>query len=160
MISPDPASVDLGTLAWLAGTSANEHLLAALRRATRANVRTGHGYVFQHLLSRPHSVGELAELLSVSQQAVSKVVAELEGLGFVSRAPDAEDKRMRRVALTRKGLALVERSRAARAALEARLVEELGPAAVRDAKRVLVALLRATGGVETVTARRVKPAGL
>lgn len=153
----DLESIDLATLAWLAGASANEHLLAAIRSSTHPKVRNSHGYVFQHLLAGSRTVGELAGLLGVTQQAASKVVLELEQLGYVKRLADKADSRVRPVALTRRGLSVVERARAARATLEAQLVEQLGAAVVSEARRTLIALLAVTGGVNAVAARRVKP---
>jgi len=152
-----PESIDLATLAWLAGAAANEHLLQAVRGSTHTKIRNAHGYVFQHLLAHSRTVGELATLLGVTQQAASKVVAELEKLGYVVRQPDSVDSRIRRVTLTRRGTTVVERARAARAALEAQLLKELGQAVVGEARRALVALLGITGQTGAVAARRVKP---
>jgi DNA-binding MarR family transcriptional regulator len=157
MATLEPESIDLATLAWLAGAAANEHLLKAVRGSTHAKIRNAHGYVFQHLLEHSRTVGELADLLGVTQQAASKVVVELEQLGYVKRQPDKTDSRVRHVVLTRRGAAVVARARAARAKLEAQLVEELGPAVVSKARRALIALLAAAGGVKAVAARRVRP---
>jgi DNA-binding MarR family transcriptional regulator len=153
----DPRTIDLATLAWLAGSSANQHLLRVVRGSKNAKVRNAHGYVFQHLLGGPRTVGELAVLLGVTQQAASKVVVELEGLGYVERRGDETDKRVRRILLTRRGAALVERGRAARAALEVRLVEEVGQKVLDGARHALVALLGVSGGLDAVSKRRVKP---
>lgn len=155
--SLDPHAIDVATLAWLAGAAANEALLRAVRGAHHKRVRNAHGYVFQHLVGGPRTVGELAELLGVTQQAASKVVLELEQLGYVERQPDAADKRVRRIALTRRGASVVERGRAARAALEDELLERVGPKVLDDARRALVALLDLSGGLDAVARRRVKP---
>lgn len=152
-----PDAIDLATLAWLAGASANEHLLVAIRGSTHPKIRNAHGYVFQHLLTRSRTVGELADLLGVTQQAASKVVSELEELGYVQRLSDIDDSRVRNVALTPRGVSVVRRARAARSRLEARLVKQFGAAAINDARRVLVHLLDVTGGAGAVTARRAKP---
>lgn len=152
----DPSALDLATLAALAADSASDFLLAKLR-ATDPQIRTSHGYVFQHLLVRSPTVGELADMLAVTQQAVSKSVSELEALGYVERQPDPEDSRVRRVALTAAGRSVIERGRAARAALEKELLGELGAPALRAAKKALVALLARTGGVDAVKARKAKP---
>lgn len=153
----DPQEIDLATLAWLAGAAANEGLLRAVRGANHTKVRNAHGYVFQHLLVGPRTVGELAELLGVTQQGASKIVAELEELGYVERQPDETDKRVRRVVLTRRGAGIVERARAARAALEAKLLEQVGQTVINEARRALVALLNLSGGLDAVAKRRVKP---
>lgn len=153
----DPRSIDVATLAWLAGAAANETLLRAVRRASHAKVRNAHGYVFQHLLGGPRTVGGLAELLGVTQQAASKVVLELQELGYVERRTDETDKRVRRIALTRRGMRVVESGRAARAALENRLLERVGRTVLDDARQALVALLDLSGGLDAVARRRVEP---
>lgn len=122
-------------------------------------LRNSHGYVFQYLLSGPRTVGELAELLGVTQQAASKVVVELEGLGYVERQADGDDKRVRHIALTKRGVAVVEKGRAARAGLEAQLVKAVGHPVLNTARTALIALLTEVGGLEAVSKRRVKPPG-
>lgn len=153
----DPQTIDLATLAWLAGASANEFLLQAVRGSRHAKVRNAHGYVFQHLLGGPRTVNELAELLGVTQQAASKAVVELEELGYVERQVDDADMRVRRVTLTRRGLAVVESARSARAALEARLIEAAGKYTVEKAREALIALLQLSGGLDAVAERKAKP---
>ena len=54
--------------------------------------------------------------------AGSKAVRELEALGYVERWSDPADGRVRRVALTEKGRAVLEAGRAAGAALNRELV--------------------------------------
>lgn len=157
MTRVDPSSIDLATLAMLAGTAATEHLLAEIRRAEHGAVRTSHGYVFQQLIDGTPTVGALAEALGVTQQAASKFVVELEGLGYVERRPDEHDSRIRRVALTKKGWAVVRRGRDARAKLDRALEAELGARTMREARRALVALLERTGGLEAVRSRRARP---
>jgi len=153
----DPASIDLPSLASLAGASATEHLLGRLRAAGHARVRSSHGYIIQHLIAGTPTVGELAGQLAVTQQAASKFVLELESLGYAERRPDPVDSRIRRVALTAQGQSLVEQARAARAKLEAEVSAAVGAHAVRAARRALVAMLEVTGGTDAVARRRVKP---
>ena len=157
MSTLDPESIDLATLAALASGSATEFLLRQLREAGHPNIRVSHGYVFQYLLAGSPTVGELAELLRVTQQGASKVVLELESLGYVERTSDPEDSRIRRVALTAKGRSVVDRGRTARAKLEAAVVAKVGPQAIKAARRALVALLDRTGGLDAVRTRRVRP---
>lgn len=153
----DLNSLDLATLALLAGSSANQQLLAAARGSGHPDLRNAHGYFFQHLIAGPRPVGELAELLGVTQQAVSKTALELEGMGYVTRQADSSDTRVRLIALTSKGRAAIERARAARAKLEAELVRAVGPRGVNAARKALIGLLEITGGAEAVAQRRVKP---
>jgi len=156
-MSLDPALLDLPTLIALSGTLTNEHLLGRIREVGHPALRISHGYVFQHLIAGPRAVTELAELLGVTQQAASKVVLELEGLGYVERKPDPLDSRVRRVALTALGHGAIERARAARRSLERVLEQRVGARALAATRRTLLALLEITGGLSDVAQRRVRP---
>jgi len=54
-------------------------------------------------------VSDLAELLGVDTPAVTRKVQQLERLGYVAIGPDADDKRAKRVALTKSGEKIIER---------------------------------------------------
>ena len=103
-------------LAQFVGAAANERVLQELRRQGPAAVRPSHGYLIQHLLAGSRSVGELAELLGVTQQAVSKSVGELSRAGYL-KSVRSDDARVRRVALSARGRECVEATRTARRAL-------------------------------------------
>jgi DNA-binding MarR family transcriptional regulator len=148
--------IDIATLAWIAGSSANERLLATIRRSGHPRLRNSHGYVFQHLLAGTPTVGELAELLGVTQQAASKSVVELEGLGYVERRPDPLDGRIRRLSLTARGRRAVRAARAARADLERELVATVGSRAMAATRRTLAALIDLVGARDAVAGRRVQ----
>jgi DNA-binding MarR family transcriptional regulator len=145
----DLMRLDLATLAHLAGSSANDAILARLHEIGHTGVRISHGYVIQHLIEGAPTVSELGELLGVTQQAASKQLLELERLGYVERVPDPADSRVRRARLTSRGRRLVEDSR--------RLRRELDVPGDEVAKRALIRLLDATGGTEKVLKRRVVP---
>lgn len=150
-----PESLDLGYLALFVGMRVNEVVLEEVHAAGFADLRHSHGYVFQHLLGGPRSIGELAALLEVTQQAASKSVAELVSLGYVEQAP-SEDARVRRVGLSAHGLAAIEKTRAVRASLEERFKRRQGRPAVDEARRVLAEVLEGLGGTEAVRTRRVR----
>ncbi len=152
-----PEDLDVATLALLAGAAATERLLDDVRRDGHPDLRAAHGYVFQHLIDRTPTVGELAEALEVTQQAASKSVAELESLGYVARAPDPDDQRVRRVRLTERGRAAVAAGRTARARLEERLAEAVSDDARSAARTALGALLDLSGGTDAVRSRRARP---
>lgn len=60
--------------------------------------------VLRHLAEQGKSTTtELAAVVQVSPQAISLAVRELEGLGFVERAPDAEDRRRAWIEITPAG---------------------------------------------------------
>src|ERR671917_2217160 len=150
----NPADLDLPTLASLAGSAANQYLLRRLHEDGYPGVRTSHGYVIQNLIEERPTVGELAIRLGVTQQAVSKTVAEMEGLGLVTRAADPADNRVRRGTLTPHGEALLAAGRAARAELERVVAAEVGD--LSAAKQALLSMLQRTGDLTAVTRRRVR----
>src|SRR3569623_917303 len=56
----------------------------------------------------PTSVGEAAEATGFSQPAITRVARQREKMGLVVNAIDPEDRRIRRLALTREGPAEME----------------------------------------------------
>jgi DNA-binding MarR family transcriptional regulator len=126
-------------------------------RAEHPQVRYAHGFLIQQLVDEPRAVGEIAENLGVTSQAVSKSVRELEGLGYVERWSDPGDGRVRRVALTARGQAVLEAGRSARSALNAELADVLGEERVAAAAATLRAAVDARGALPDVSARRLRP---
>jgi DNA-binding MarR family transcriptional regulator len=57
----------------------------------------------------PSSVTRLSELINVSTTRASKILKDLEQRGFVSRTPDAEDRRKEQVLLTETGSVTVRK---------------------------------------------------
>ena len=153
----DPATLDVPVLVSLAAGSLQERARAWLAEDGLSGVRPSHGFVFQHLLEGSPTIGELAAALGVTQQAASKVVRELEGLGHVERRPDESDNRVRRVALTGTGRSVVDRSRGHRAALEATPGGAPRPSGGRHGTRSPGERARAHGGLPDVSHRSVRP---
>ena len=157
MADVEPSELDLATMSWLAGSAANDYLLAAIRGAGHPQLRISHGYVFQLLIDGPRTIGEIAEGLGVTQQAASKTVGELTSLGYLAVVADRRDRRIRRVTLSDRGQDAVSAARLARQALDDRLAAEIGARGMQTAQSALGALLDLTGGRDAVRRRRVKP---
>ncbi len=156
---PDPVSLDqldLAQLAYFVGLAANDRVLVRLEERGFDGVRASHGFIIQHLLKGPHTVGRLAGLLAISQQAVSKSVAELVRLGYLRDAP-SEDGRARTVALSSRGRSLVRVARACRKELEAELIRTAGPRAMAQARRVLLLAVDVLGVDQAIVGRRLRP---
>lgn len=153
----DPRSLPLTHLAFFVGSFANRALAAEMARAGYGDLRESHGYLFQHLLSGPRSVSELAKALGVTQQAVSKTVAELTRSRYLETAA-AEDARVRLVQLADRGHAAVLSARRLRDKLERRLIARVGPRRAQALRSALGELLEELGGSEAVAQRRVPPA--
>ena len=150
----EPQTLDIGYVSLFVGLRLNELVLDELLAAGFHGIRHAHGYVFQHLLGGAMAISELGRHLGVTQQAASKTVAELIGLGYLEDA-DAPDARVRRVALSERGHAAVHQARAIRAAYQRRLTKKHGPELAR-ACRILAAVLEDLGGAEAVRTRKVR----
>lgn len=150
------AALELSHLALFVGYRLSDEVQRRIARAGFDDVRFSHGFVFQHLVPGPRRVSELAERLEVTSQAVSKVVRELTELGYVFVEADPEDARARRVALTKRGRAVVEAGRRARREVRRELARKLGEARVSAAEALLREVLEATGGVDAIRERRVR----
>jgi DNA-binding MarR family transcriptional regulator len=153
----DPADADLSLASLFAGWALADELQRRLAADGLGDIRFADGLVFQHLMGGPMTIGALAERLAVTQQAVSKSVADLERRGYVARSPDPDDARARRVTLTARGEAAIEGGRRHRAAIDAELGDRLGPRRVEAARRVLVDVVRDLGADAAVRGRRVRP---
>jgi DNA-binding MarR family transcriptional regulator len=72
--------------------------------------RAGSALLFKlRSYGEPARVSDLAELLGVDTPTVTRKVQQLERLGYVAIEPDAEDKRAKRVSLTKSGEKTIER---------------------------------------------------
>ncbi|HKU41171.1 MAG TPA: MarR family transcriptional regulator [Polyangiales bacterium] len=152
----DPAALEVLQLAFFAGVAANQQVRAALEAKGFAGLREAHGYIVQHLLASPRSVGELARLLGISQQAVSKSIAELARNRYVEDAP-SPDARVRKLRLSRRGKAAVQAARELRRAQEQALIAHTGEEQYRQARQVLLAALEALGALDAVRERKLRP---
>jgi DNA-binding MarR family transcriptional regulator len=148
--------LDLATVLGLLSDAVDRRVLQALEGT---GLRRGHGYLVQRLLAGPSTSTEIAEELGVTQQAVSKVVAELVALGHVEPAPESVDRRRRPVRLTRRGRLAVETARAARLAFDREVRDALGAGGFESTTAALTTALDALGLSEPARRRAVQPPG-
>jgi DNA-binding MarR family transcriptional regulator len=152
-------ALDLSLSSLFAGLALAEEVQRRMAAEGFDDARFAHGFVFQHLVSGPLPIGDLARAMDVTQQRASKATAELEALGYVRREPDPADARVRRIALTERGWAAIEAARRARASILDELRARLGAERVAAAEAVLRDVLRETGADAAVSARRVRLPG-
>lgn len=152
----EPGEADLSLAALFAGWALADELQRRLAADGFGDARFADGFVFQHLVAGPRTIGSLAERLEITQQAVSKSVADLERRGYVERRPDPDDARARRVGLTPRGTAVIEAGRRHRAAISEALAERLGARRVESARRLLLDAVTALGAEPAVRGRRVR----
>ncbi|MGI8458319.1 MAG: MarR family winged helix-turn-helix transcriptional regulator [Propionibacteriaceae bacterium] len=101
--TPTGPGIDLFAVFALLGHAGDQHAQTILGKAGYTGFRPSHGPIIRLLLDGPHTVGELAPRLQVTQQAVSKTVRELATHGYVEQLADTADRRRRPVALTARG---------------------------------------------------------
>jgi DNA-binding MarR family transcriptional regulator len=147
--------LDLGYLALFFGLRVNEMVKERAAAAGFPDLRDSHGYLIQHLIESGRSISELARRMEVTQQAASKAVAELAGLGVLEMAPGA-DRRVREVRLSKRGWAAVRFARRRRRQIERRIVRAVGAEEYQRAKSILMAGLEAAGARERIRARRIR----
>ena len=146
--------LDLPYLGFFLGLRVNELVMARTVKAGFAGVRQSHGYVIQHLIESDRTITELAKRMQVTQQAASKIIAELIRLGIVETVA-AKDKRTKRIALSGRGWECVQLGRRTRAQIARRLMRAAGRRSYEDAKSVVLSCLQALGGVEKIRSRRI-----
>jgi len=152
---PGPAALDLAYLGLFLGLRVNELVMDRMAASGFTNVRESHGFVIQHLIDAERTITELAELMEVTQQAASKVVAELVDIGVLDTSPGA-DRRAKRIRLSRRGREAVRLGRRARRQIEARLTTAIGARRYAAARATMARCLDALGGAERIRARRIK----
>ena len=86
-------------------------MIRSARQIINENLRplelsSAEGNILLHLLTQGSEMGQerLVEQLDISKPAVSHALDSLENKGYVTRQPDPDDKRARRVGLTKKAL--------------------------------------------------------
>jgi DNA-binding MarR family transcriptional regulator len=87
-----------------------------------------------------HSVAALLGILKITKQSLNRVLNDLLAGGYVERRPAPNDRRMRQLRLTPKGLELEEKLWEAQRPRLARAFRDAGPDAVAGFRRVLTGL--------------------
>ncbi|MBH9576199.1 MarR family winged helix-turn-helix transcriptional regulator [Inhella proteolytica] len=134
---------DFGVLLNLAFAAFKDALDADLAAAGFDDIGTSFGYVFRLLAPGPCNLSELASQLGMSAPGALKVVDDMVAKGYVVRSADAQDRRVKRLQLTGRGHAALERARQFHRAYEQALAQRLGAAPVAATRTVLEAMTAA-----------------
>jgi DNA-binding MarR family transcriptional regulator len=129
-------------LAFFLGLRFNELVLERNLAAEFTRLRESHGFLIQHAIDSDRSVTELAHRMGVTQQAASKAVAELAGLGYLD-VSSGVDRRAKRVSLSHRGWQAIHAWRRGRLRLESRLKTVVGAHRDGAAKSTILACLEA-----------------
>ena len=101
------------------------------------DVRPSHSAVFSNLGTGAVRVTELARRAQVTQQAMGKMLKELERMGYLDRGIDGSDKRAKEIRLTRRGIDLARDSQAVINEVRHYYSDKIGPALLDSLERNL-----------------------
>ena len=105
---------------------------ALLNARGHPDIRPSHSTVFANLGTGAVRVTELARRAQVTQQAMGKMLKELERMHYIERAVDGSDKRAREIRLTERGVQLVHDSLQAVDEVHSYYQEIIGEEALAD----------------------------
>lgn len=83
-------------------------VLKSLQERGHDQIRASHSILFSNLGLGAVRVTELARRAQVTQQAMGKMLKEVERMGYITRDIDSVDRRAKEIRLTAKGIQLVE----------------------------------------------------
>jgi DNA-binding MarR family transcriptional regulator len=135
----------IGALLRIPREAAIRQVLDGLARAGFGDLRPAHFTVFQHLPPEGLRLTALAEGALLTKQSMGYLVDDLEGLGYVERAPDPSDRRAKVVRLTARGSQVDETVRAVIHEIESDWAQRMGPENFAQLERQLRALIALLG---------------
>lgn len=136
---------DLGVLAARVLFAFQGELFAGLAERGHGQLRPRHGAVIAYLDEDGIRASEVARLSGQHKQVVTRLVDELEELGYVQRRPDPGDRRAKLVVPTKRGLEVMRQADQITAGMERRHAEVLGPTRYADVRHSLQRLLDPEG---------------
>ncbi len=116
-------------------------LFDALAAAGYADIHPSHAIIFQHLRAEGSRVTELAERTQLTKQYLGRLVAELQGLGYLERTPDPTDGRAKLVRLAERGREVTRVAEGIIAGIEADWARQLGAARHAELRRYLIDII-------------------
>ncbi len=132
---------DLGVLAARLLFAFQGELFAGLAERGHGQLRPRHGAVIAYLDEDGIRASEVARLSGQHKQVVTRLVDELEELGYVQRRPDPGDRRAKLVVPTRRGREVMRQADQITAGMEHRHAEVLGPTLYAEVRYALQRLL-------------------
>ncbi|MEP5766577.1 MAG: MarR family transcriptional regulator [Halieaceae bacterium] len=106
----DRLSINLSRLLLEFGRDYERRVMDVLHRRGHSLIRPSHATVFANLSDGAVRVTELAERAHVTQQAMGKMLKEMERIGYIVRDIDGSDRRAKKIRATQRGLDLMRDS--------------------------------------------------
>ena len=117
-------------------------ILAAVHQRGHTTIRLSHGAVFGNLGLGPVRVTELAKRAQVTQQAMGKMLKELERLGYIARDIDDTDRRAKVIRLTDQGVRVIADSMEAVDEIRQHYAQKIGVSELDHLESVLRVAVR------------------
>lgn len=125
-----------------------DRVLAQLRSAGHTRVGMSHSVVLRHLDFAGTPLSVITRRAGVSRQAIAKVAAQLQDLGYARTVSDARDRRIRVLKLTRKGMRLVTDALDAYDSVEREFAERIGRRRLEDLRSTLQQITATVGAAQ------------
>ena len=109
-LTTERLSVNLSRLLLEFGRDYERRVMKVLHRRGHTLIRPSHATVFANLRQGAVRVTELAERAHVTQQAMGKMLKEMERIGYIVRDIDGSDRRAKKIRPTERGLELMRDS--------------------------------------------------
>src|SRR5213083_3390094 len=130
----------IGALLRAPWEAVQRHMLERLHERGFDDLDASHLAVFQYPGPQGARPTELATRLRMSKQALNYLLGELERLDYLTRQPDPDDLRSKRVALTRRGTSAIGVIRDAVGEIETTWAQQLGPKRFAQLRNLLLEL--------------------
>src|SRR6266540_1875628 len=133
----------IGALLRMPWEAVQRHMLERLHQRGFDDFDAAYLNIFQYPGPQGARPSELAARLRMTKQAVNYLLGELERLDYLERRPDPDDRRSKRVVLTRRGKAAIRVIRAGVAEMETAWAQQLGPKRFAQLRDLLLDLNQA-----------------
>jgi DNA-binding MarR family transcriptional regulator len=110
---------------------------AELAQRGYEDVRPVHDFALRAIISGADSASELGRRMSVTKQAAAKTIAVLEERRYVTRERDSTDRRLARIRVTARGLAMLQAGEAIFDELREQWEQKVGSAALSSLEETL-----------------------
>ena len=132
----------IGALLRMPLETVRQHMLDRLHEHGFDDLEPSHLIVVQYHGPQGTRPSELAARLRISKQALNYLLGQLERLGYLTREPDPDDQRSKRIVLTPRAESAVPVIRNAVAEIESEWSRQLGPERFAELRGLLVELNR------------------
>ena len=136
----------VGVLFHRARRIVDEFVLERLAAAGHDHIRAAHGAVFSYMPSQGARLTDLARRAQITKQSMGELVRDLEGMGYVERAPDPSDRRALIIRYTDRGRLADRIGVKAIRELEARWSRAVGGQRMAELRAVLEEITSGSGG--------------